>query len=199
MSSPVRRWALASALLAPFAVIGGWTLAATRQPRGYSSVRDTISALAGHAATDRWIMTTGLVLLGLCHLVTAAGLRSRPHVRTARARARWISHPAGCRLPTAVAGDLSGARRVRDRRVRQPRDVAGLRSDGARPAGPACRGDGVRGAAYAAGLVRSGPRHSHRWAVGANAAAARRHCGRWSSSSHAWDMRGIGPRISTSV
>lgn len=72
----MRRWALASALLAPFAVIGGWTLAATRQPRGYSSVRDTISALAGHAATDRWIMTTGLVLLGLCHLVTAAGLRA---------------------------------------------------------------------------------------------------------------------------
>jgi hypothetical membrane protein len=76
MTRQVRLWALLSAPLAPLALIGGWTLAAARQPRGYSSVRETISALAGHAATDRWIMTTGLALLGLCHLLTATGLRA---------------------------------------------------------------------------------------------------------------------------
>jgi hypothetical membrane protein len=64
-----------SASVAPVALIGGWTVAAARQPAGFSSVRETISALAGLAATDRWIMTVGLAVLGLCHLMTAAGLR----------------------------------------------------------------------------------------------------------------------------
>ena len=63
-------------------MIGGWQLAATRQPDTYDPVRDTISALAGHGAQDRWIMTLGFVVLGCCHLVTAAGLRpARPSGR----------------------------------------------------------------------------------------------------------------------
>jgi hypothetical membrane protein len=66
---------LVSALLAPVFLIGGWTLAAHRQPAGYDAVRDTISALAGLGATDRWVMTAGLVGLGVCHVVTASGLR----------------------------------------------------------------------------------------------------------------------------
>jgi hypothetical membrane protein len=36
-------------------------------------MRETISALAAHGATDRWIMTGALAILGLCHVVTAAG------------------------------------------------------------------------------------------------------------------------------
>ncbi len=67
-------WAVLSAALAPVFLVGGWTLAAAQQPAGYSSVRDTISALAGDAATDRWVMTIGLAGLGICHLVTAVGL-----------------------------------------------------------------------------------------------------------------------------
>jgi hypothetical membrane protein len=60
-------------------MIGGWTLAAALQPPGYSSVRQTISALAAHGAHDRWVMTAGLAVVGGCHLVTAAGLRpARP-------------------------------------------------------------------------------------------------------------------------
>jgi hypothetical membrane protein len=66
---------LVSALLAPVFLIGGWTLAAYRQPAGYDATRDTISALAGLGATDRWVMTAGLVGLGVCHVVTASGLR----------------------------------------------------------------------------------------------------------------------------
>ena len=69
------RRALVSASLAPVFLIGGWTLAAQRQPAGYDATRDTISALAGLGATDRWVMTAGLVGLGVCHLVTASGLR----------------------------------------------------------------------------------------------------------------------------
>jgi len=68
-------WAVLSAAMAPVFLIGGWSLAAARQPAGYSSVRDTISALAGLAARDRWVMTIGLAGLGVCHIVTAVGLR----------------------------------------------------------------------------------------------------------------------------
>jgi hypothetical protein len=71
----VRWWAVLSAGLAPVVLVGGWTLAARRQPGGYDAIRDTISALAGHGATDRWLMTAGLAGLGGCHVVTALGLR----------------------------------------------------------------------------------------------------------------------------
>ena len=70
----VRNWVLVSAAAAPVALIGGWTLAQTRQSAGFDPVTDTISALAARGADDRWIMTVGLFVLGVCHLVTAAGL-----------------------------------------------------------------------------------------------------------------------------
>lgn len=70
-------WALASAVAAPVAMIGGWTLAATRQP-SFDPTTQTISALAATTATDAWVMTAGLALTGVAHLVTAAGLRPVP-------------------------------------------------------------------------------------------------------------------------
>jgi hypothetical protein len=36
-------------------------------------VRKTISAMAGQAGTDRWIMTGGIFPVAGCYLVTAAG------------------------------------------------------------------------------------------------------------------------------
>jgi hypothetical membrane protein len=69
----VRSWVPVSAVLAPVALIGGWTWGAARQPAGFDSLRDTISALAATAAPDRWIMTLGLALLGAAHLATAVG------------------------------------------------------------------------------------------------------------------------------
>lgn len=72
--SPRRPWVLASSALAPVALVGGWTVAAARQPAAYDPVRDTISALAAHGARDPAVMTTGLALLGAAHLATAAGL-----------------------------------------------------------------------------------------------------------------------------
>lgn len=68
-------WAVGSAAAAPVLLIGGWTAAAARQRAEFDSVRDTISALAAYGATDRWIMTTALAGLGVCHVVTALGLR----------------------------------------------------------------------------------------------------------------------------
>lgn len=72
---PVPWWAVVSAALAPVLLIGGWMVAGGLQPTGYHSERDTISALAGLGATDRWVMTVGLAALGICHLVTGSGLR----------------------------------------------------------------------------------------------------------------------------
>lgn len=69
-----RNWAWYSATLAPISLVGTFLLAQSRQPADYDSLRDTLSALAAHPATDRWIMTTGFVLLGACHVVTASGL-----------------------------------------------------------------------------------------------------------------------------
>ncbi len=71
---PIPWWAVVSAGTAPVLLIGGWALAEARQPPGYDPVRDTISALAAHGATDRWVMTAALFGLGACHVVTAAGL-----------------------------------------------------------------------------------------------------------------------------
>ncbi len=82
-------WALASAALGPVALIGGWTLAADRQPGHYRPLRQTISALAADGATDRWIMTAGLATLGACYLVTALGLRP------ARPAGRWLLAAGG--------------------------------------------------------------------------------------------------------
>ncbi|MGH3823952.1 MAG: DUF998 domain-containing protein [Pseudonocardiaceae bacterium] len=73
-SKPVPWWAVLSSACAPVLLIGGWQLAAARQPGGFDPVRQTISALAARGATDSWIMTTALVGVGVCHTITAAGL-----------------------------------------------------------------------------------------------------------------------------
>lgn len=63
-----------SSAAAPVLLIGGWTVAAYRQPAGFDSTVDTISALAGLGATDRWLMTAALAAVGICHVITAWGL-----------------------------------------------------------------------------------------------------------------------------
>jgi hypothetical membrane protein len=68
-------WAVASATAAPVLLGFGLTLAQSRQPPGYDATRDTISALASYGAADRWVMTSALAGLGVCHVITAAGLQ----------------------------------------------------------------------------------------------------------------------------
>ncbi len=65
---------MASAVLAPVALIGGFLYAGSRVP-GYDPVRSTISDLAAGDMPGRWLMTAALVLTGLAHIVTAVGLR----------------------------------------------------------------------------------------------------------------------------
>lgn len=74
---PVPWWTIVSAVIAPVVLATGVTVAASRQPAdGYDPLTSTLSALAAHGATDRWVMTTAVVLLGLAHSVTALGLRA---------------------------------------------------------------------------------------------------------------------------
>ena len=78
----MRRWAWWSAGLAPVALVGGFLLAQSLQRPGFDALRDTLSSLAAHPAVDPWIMTTGFVVLGTCHVVTALGLpAARPPAR----------------------------------------------------------------------------------------------------------------------
>src|ERR1700730_8511354 len=76
--------AIASAALAPVLLTGGYLVAGALQPASYNPVRATISAMAGQAGTDRWIMTGGILLVAGCYLITAAGLNG------ARASARAL-------------------------------------------------------------------------------------------------------------
>lgn len=69
-------WGLVSSTAAPLLLIGGWTVAARRQEGGFDPIVETISALAAHGADDRWLMTAALTGVGLCHVTTAAALRS---------------------------------------------------------------------------------------------------------------------------
>jgi hypothetical membrane protein len=64
--------------VAPVLLVGGWTAAASLQPR-FDPVADTVSALAAQGATDRWVMTLTFVVVGGCYIVTALALRpARP-------------------------------------------------------------------------------------------------------------------------
>ena len=67
-------WTVVSAGLSPVFATGGWLVAGAVQPASYSPIRKTVSVMAGHAGTDRWIMTGALFLVGGSQLVTAAGL-----------------------------------------------------------------------------------------------------------------------------
>jgi hypothetical membrane protein len=71
---PVPGWAVGTATLAPVALVGGWLIADALQPSSYSPMRQTMSVLAGQSATDRWVMTAALLLVGSCQIATGAGL-----------------------------------------------------------------------------------------------------------------------------
>ncbi|MGJ5826338.1 DUF998 domain-containing protein [Streptomyces ossamyceticus] len=72
----VPRWALLPSVSAPVLLIGGWTIAALLEGPAYDPARQTISVLAAYGAPGFWVMTGALVALGLCHLLTAWGLRA---------------------------------------------------------------------------------------------------------------------------
>lgn len=94
-----------SSACAPVLLIGGWRLAAVRQSGGFNPVHQTISELAARGATEPWIMTVALVGVGVCHMITAAGLAPAAlpaRVLLALGGAATVSLAA---LPLPVTGD----------------------------------------------------------------------------------------------
>ena len=144
-------WALASAIAAPVAMIGGWTLAAARQP-SFDPTTETISALAATTATDAWIMTAGLALTGVAHLVTAAGLRPLRRAGRVLLALGGAATLAVAALPSDVAPHAHGvAATIGFGALALWPALAARRGPGscARPSGV-----GVRGARRPAGGVR---------------------------------------------
>ena len=69
-------WVIVSAALSPVVMVGGWLVADALQPPSYSPVHSSVSGLSGLGGTDRWLMTSALILVGACYFVTAVGLSS---------------------------------------------------------------------------------------------------------------------------
>ncbi|MEV7786905.1 DUF998 domain-containing protein [Streptomyces sp. NPDC088106] len=72
----VPRWVLFSSGCAPVLLIAGWLIAASLEGAGYDPVSQTISVLAAYGAAGFWVMTGAFFALGVCHLLTAWGLRA---------------------------------------------------------------------------------------------------------------------------
>ncbi len=70
----VRSWTVISSALSPLLLTTGWLVAGAVQPRAYSPMRQTVSVMAGYTGTDRWIMTSAMLLTGACYIVTASGM-----------------------------------------------------------------------------------------------------------------------------
>ena len=68
-------WGLASSAVAPVLMVGGWTVAARLQSTPFDPVSGTVSELMAAGATDRWVMTTVFLVVGVCYIVTGAALR----------------------------------------------------------------------------------------------------------------------------
>ncbi|HYN92740.1 MAG TPA: DUF998 domain-containing protein, partial [Pilimelia sp.] len=105
MRTPTPWWALLSSAAAPVLLIGGWTLAAWRQCDHYDSTVETISSLAGLAATDRALMTAALVGVGACHLVTALGLTDGARAGRAALGVGGVATMLVAAFPLPVTGD----------------------------------------------------------------------------------------------
>lgn len=90
-------WGIVSSAASPVLLAAGWTIAASLQSEPYDPLTDTVSALAGIGATDRWVMTLVFVAAGVCDIVT--GLALRP----ARAAGRLLLMAGG------IAGILVAA------------------------------------------------------------------------------------------
>ena len=72
----VPMWALLSSGCAPVLLVGGWAVAGSLEGSAYDPATRTISVLAADGASGSWVMAGALMALGVCHLLTAWGLRA---------------------------------------------------------------------------------------------------------------------------
>jgi hypothetical protein len=64
-----------SAALAPVVLVAGWLVVQMRQPASYNPIHDTLSSLTPADPLDRGILFGAPIAIGICQVVTAAGLR----------------------------------------------------------------------------------------------------------------------------
>lgn len=68
-------WGVATSVSAPVLLVAGWTIAARLQPAPFDAVSQTVSALMQVGATDRWLMSGALLVVGMCYIATGIALR----------------------------------------------------------------------------------------------------------------------------
>ncbi|HEX6454253.1 MAG TPA: DUF998 domain-containing protein [Trebonia sp.] len=68
-------WGAVSAAAAPLLLIAGITVASQLQPPQFNALHNTVSALAGQGAADRWVMTFTFAVVAACEILTALALR----------------------------------------------------------------------------------------------------------------------------
>jgi len=68
-------WGVLSSISAPVLLVVGWTVAARVQPAAYDPVSESVSDLMAIGATDRWLMTTAFLAVGVCYIITGIALR----------------------------------------------------------------------------------------------------------------------------
>jgi hypothetical membrane protein len=68
-------WGVATSVSAPVLLVAGWTIAARLQPAPFDPVSQTVSDLMEVGATDRWLMSGALLVVGVCYIATGAALR----------------------------------------------------------------------------------------------------------------------------
>jgi len=69
-------WGIASSVLAPIVLIGGWTAGADLQPVPFDAVARSISTLAAQGMPYRWVVTLAILGVGACDIVTGVALRA---------------------------------------------------------------------------------------------------------------------------
>jgi len=69
-------WGVASSVLAPTILIGGWSVAADLQPTPFDAVSRSISTLGTVGMPYRWVIADALLGVGICHAVTGIALRA---------------------------------------------------------------------------------------------------------------------------
>ncbi|PZS34481.1 MAG: hypothetical protein DLM58_05675 [Pseudonocardiales bacterium] len=120
----VKGWLLPCTALLPALLTVGWLVADARQSGDYSPVRQTVSVLAGHEATDRWIVTGALYLVGVGYLVAAWGLAAvGPPAQLGLAVAGAAAFGVAT-FPVAADGTSRPARGLRRDRCRDHHPVA---------------------------------------------------------------------------
>lgn len=68
-------WGIASSVLAPVLLIGGFTAGADLQPLPFDAVQRSISTLASVGMPYRWVVTLAILGVGACDIVTGLALR----------------------------------------------------------------------------------------------------------------------------